>query len=91
MATTIAEDGTDIRLCAVEDCDGLGRPQVCLYDGRYHHHGFIHYGEQYPEMAELGLTFRTGEWRGICEPHYATLKVGRQKYATTDRAKAAAS
>lgn len=74
---------TDTRLCAVEGCPAWGEPQVCLYDGRYHHHGRIHYGARYPEMEELGITFRDiedGGWRGICSRHYGILREGRRKY-----------
>lgn len=70
--------------CAVDGCPGVGRPQVCLYDGKYHHHGFIHYGMEYPEMRELGITFREGGWKGICNEHYALLKAAREKVAGPD-------
>lgn len=60
-------------LCAVNDCTDPGKPQVCLYDGRYHHHGCIHYDCPRAEATGHGLTFRPG-WGLVCDRHYASLK-----------------
>lgn len=57
-------------LCAVQDCISPGRPQICLYDGRYHHHGCIHYDSA---PANHGLVFRPG-WGLLCDHHYQTLE-----------------
>lgn len=59
--------------CAVLDCPNEGRPQVCMYDGRFHHHGRIHYDCQRADTTEHGLAFRPNGWRLICDEHYATL------------------
>lgn len=57
------------RLCAVEGCTEGGVPQVCPYDGRYHHHGCIHYDAAKPGH---GLVFRNG-WGLVCPAHYEAL------------------
>ena len=64
----------DDGLCAVEGCDERGRPQVCPYDQRYHRHGCIHYENDHPFHPEM--RFKSGAWRRICDPHYATIAAG---------------
>ena len=61
--------------CAVIDCDNKGRRQVCPFDGRYHHHGLIHYGPDYPQLVDLIEFSPKGEtgWLKICDPHYAII------------------
>ena len=61
----------DDGLCAVVDCPARGRPQVCPYDGRYHHHGYIHY--QNGHRWHPSLTFRAGAWHGVCDRHYEVI------------------
>ncbi|MEO7667151.1 MAG: hypothetical protein ABIU97_08985 [Dehalococcoidia bacterium] len=63
-------------LCAVTDCERRGRPHICLYDGRYHRHGHIHYetAEGSTRLNPMGLTFRHDGWRFICNSHYQQLK-----------------
>lgn len=64
-------------LCAVTDCMAWGEPQVCLWDGKYHHHGRIHYDNGYPSAVRGGLTFRDlddGGWRGVCKAHMAIMR-----------------
>lgn len=58
----IAEPGDEP--CAVEDCANRGRPQVCPYDQRYHHHGRVHYG-----TIPSALAFREGGWSLVCDAH----------------------
>ena len=65
------------RICAVIDCPGQGRPQVCLADGRYHHHGCIHYDHL---GEKVGLEFRKG-WGWLCDEHYKQLATEFPKYA----------
>jgi len=60
--------------CAVTDCKEAGRPQVCPYDGKYHHHGYIHYENGHRWHPQL--TFKPGPWRGICDPHMAEINAG---------------
>ena len=57
--------------CAVVGCKDEGRPQVCPYDGRRHHHGHIHYENDHPAHPEM--KFRGGEWRDMCNAHYAQI------------------
>jgi hypothetical protein len=66
--------------CAVVDCGNPGRPQVCPYDGRFHHHGRIHYDCGYPAHS---LTFEQGEWLYVCNEHYAILKREREEWEAT--------
>ena len=58
-------------VCAVEGCIVEGRPQVCIADGAYHHHGCVHY-DHLPNTA--GLTFREGGWCWLCDGHYRQLE-----------------
>lgn len=60
--------------CAVEACEQEGRPKVCLYDGRYHHHGAIHYETAQRGKLKTDLTFRDDHWYWICSDHYTQLK-----------------
>ena len=60
--------------CAVVGCTERGRPQVCPYDGRYHHHGRIHY--EGPK-APAGITFHADHWDLMCDSHYSVLNVER--------------
>ena len=62
----------DDGLCAVEDCAERGRPQVCPYDGRYHHHGKIHYKNDH--RIHPALRFKAGPWRGVCDSHMTKIK-----------------
>lgn len=64
-------------LCAVEGCEDQGHAQVCVYDGRRHHHGCIHYDCGAAEVTKHGLTFRDG-WGWLCEAHYDVLKRSQQ-------------
>jgi len=59
-------------VCAVEGCDGEGRPQPCPYDGQFHHHGCVHYE---CDNGRSGLKFRprADGWALICDAHYAVL------------------
>jgi hypothetical protein len=60
--------------CAVVDCPEEGRTQVCPYDGKYHHHGRIHYGNDHPKTKDL-LTFREGAgWELVCDTHKAVIE-----------------
>lgn len=65
--------------CAVVDCERVGRPQVCPYDGRYHHHGRIHYENGHPWHPSL--VFRHSNladgWPYVCDVHYAEIIAGR--------------
>ena len=63
-------------LCAVKDCPNPGRPQICLYDGKYHHHGCIHYSEHPYDTLE----FRNGGWYYLCDEHYSQLKIERDNW-----------
>ena len=63
--------------CAVVDCVERGRPQVCLTDGRYHRHGYIHY-----EDGDGGLVFRRGAWHWLCDAHYRQIAVAARKEPT---------
>jgi hypothetical protein len=64
--------------CAVVDCTERGRPQVCPYDGRYHHHGSIHYG-----TIPSALTFHKDAWDWICTGHYRQLEAEREAHHAT--------
>lgn len=64
-------------LCAVEGCDREAHPQICFYDGQYHHHGCIHYGCGYPKHS---VTFREEGWHWVCNYHYAILKKEREEW-----------
>jgi len=61
-------------LCAVKDCPRPGKPQICFYDGRYHHHGCIHYDCGYPKHS---VEFRNDGWYWLCDEHYEMLKQER--------------
>lgn len=54
-------------VCAVVDCRQRGRPQVCYSDGRYHHHGCVHYDTADPRVRQY-------VWCWLCDEHYALLK-----------------
>lgn len=62
----------DQPLCAVVDCTERGRPQVCVFDGKYHGHGMTHYSD-FEEI--VGLRFRpVGEgWFWMCSPHQSKI------------------
>lgn len=62
--------------CAVEGCGINGRPQVCPYDGRYHHHGRIHYEQGHRWHPDL--RFREGDWHRICDDHYRAIIAGKR-------------
>ena len=70
-------------LCAVKDCEVEGKPQVCLWDGRLHGHGRIHYdcAVAREEAKKAGLQFREGDWHLMCDEHYAALKAASSHYA----------
>lgn len=68
-------------VCAVEGCLGKGRPQVCFYDGRLHHHGCIHYPEQVDN-----LSFRKG-WGLLCDTHYRIIHNDHLKKAKAGEVK----
>ena len=61
----------DDGLCAVEDCQSRGLPQVCPYDRKYHHHGYIHYENGHRWHPQL--VFRSGAWHGMCDSHYGVI------------------
>lgn len=65
--------------CAVVGCENVGRPQVCPYDGKYHHHGNIHYDDGHRWHPHL--RFKSGTWRGICDEHMAEIKAGKEAFA----------
>ena len=54
--------------CAVIGCANRGRVQICPYDGRYHHHGRIHYRDK-PSTVE----FHKDAWDYVCDNHYKLL------------------
>lgn len=54
-------------VCAFKRCHQEGKPQVCFADGRYHHHGCIHYNRN-------DSKFRTGGWCWLCDEHYKLLE-----------------
>ena len=60
-------------LCAVAGCTEPGRPRICPYDNRYHHHGCIHYSEE-----RSALHFRDG-WHWVCDEHFKILCDEREK------------
>ena len=62
--------------CAVGGCEADGRPQVCIYDSRYHRHGKIHYVNAHP--FHPALWFKDGPWCDVCNPHYAEMKAGAE-------------
>lgn len=64
-----------MNLCAIKDCPNPGRPQICLYDGKYHHHGCIHYKEDHPWN---NFKFRKDGWYWVCDEHYAIMKADRE-------------
>jgi len=69
----------DDERCAVEGCEEAGRAQVCVYDGRYHWHGKIHYENGHPFHPELRFrALEDGGWRGVCNDHYQAIKNGAQ-------------
>lgn len=57
--------------CAVVGCRSQGLPQICPYDGRYHHHGRIHY--DCPRAQPTALEFYQDEWDLLCDEHYGVL------------------
>lgn len=61
-------------VCAVEGCPEEGKRQICLYDGKLHHHGCIHYNCEAAKMTKHGLTFREGGWALMCDKDYAVMK-----------------
>jgi hypothetical protein len=69
-------------ICAVTDCKDDGHAHICPYDGRFHHHGRIHYGCGYPESS---LKFREG-WNFVCDRHYEILKTERECWASKEQA-----
>lgn len=75
MLLFIASPRDDAPLCAVVGCRTAGRPQVCPYDGRYHHHGRIHYECHTYKHNDPGteLRFRKGAWHLMCDEHYAQI------------------
>lgn len=67
--------------CSVVDCPNPGRPQACPFDGKYHHHGRVHYSNDMATRAGiaaagLGIRFvEPGEgWRYTCDRHIADLE-----------------
>jgi hypothetical protein len=52
-------------VCAFKDCTRRGGPKICPYDGRYHHHGCIHYDLKDERMRD--------GWCWLCQPHYDEL------------------
>lgn len=78
MATEVVVP-EDADRCAVVGCEERGRPQVCPYDGRYHHHGCIHYEDGHRWHPRL--TFKTGWWRGMCDAHMAEIRAGMEAFA----------
>jgi len=70
-------------VCAVEGCSRIGSPQVCPYDGRYHHHGCIHYDCGYPQHS---VSFKQdGEWHFICDEHYELLSQERRAFEESNK------
>ena len=69
-------------LCAVAGCAAPGRPQLCLWDGRRHRHGRIHYECHAAALSEHGLTFRSGGWYLVCDTHYIVLWRAAQAWRT---------
>jgi len=66
-----------VKLCAVIDCPNPGRPQICPYDHKYHHHGCIHYDCGRPVSQ---LTFRGDGWYWICDEHYEMVSAERKAF-----------
>ncbi len=67
-------------ICAVVDCAGAGRRQTCLYDGRHHHHGCIHYNCPAADVTEHGLRFRPRSWGLLCDEHFAVLRTAQESW-----------
>lgn len=64
------------RLCSVVGCDNEGRPQVCPFDGRYHHHGRIHYENEHGYPERFGFRFRDdGVWHRTCNAHLDAIRL----------------
>lgn len=63
--------------CAVVGCAREGSPQICPYDGRYHHHGRIHYDCGYPVHS---VKFRDDGWHFVCDEHYRLLDRERAEF-----------
>lgn len=62
--------------CAVVGCPERGRPQLCPYDGRYHHHGRIHYENGHPWHPAMRFYPISEEgWLFVCNQHYAEIEV----------------
>jgi len=63
-------------ICAVEGCAEQGHVQICPFDGRYHHHGHIHYTNDYgwPELFGFRFIERDGIWHYVCNTHIALIK-----------------
>lgn len=65
-------------ICAVEDCPEEGKRHACLYDGRLHHHGCIHYDCEAAKSTNHGLKFRKG-WGLLCDGHYKVLEAAADR------------
>jgi len=57
-------------VCAVRGCEREASPQICPFDGRYHHHGCIHYDRAPGRIPEL--EFLDG-WGWVCDFHYGAI------------------
>ena len=58
------------RVCAVRGCERPASPQICPFDGRYHHHGCIHYDRT--ENVPDGVEYLKG-WGWVCDFHYGAI------------------
>lgn len=65
-----------MELCAIKDCPNPGKAQICPYDGKFHHHGLIHYDCHFGRNPVIHsvLQFREGGWYAMCDEHYTILK-----------------
>lgn len=73
--------------CAVLTCPNEGKPQVCPYDGSFHHHGRIHYDcHRAKHFAGLrtSLEFQPTGWFLMCDAHYSQI---REEIALAERAR----
>lgn len=68
-------------VCAVVGCEKRGRPQVCLYDGRAHHHGCIHYdvAKTNGDASRAGIEEFRKDWCLLCDDHYSALEKSQSK------------
>jgi hypothetical protein len=69
-----------MKRCAVVGCEQPGRPHICPHDGRYHHHGRVHYDSGCPKHS---LDFRDDGWHLLCDEHFAIVKSEREAWESS--------